>query len=350
MRAVLGDHKSAARNFSIGIDPLNSLAVALVVEQVRQRGATSLAELTPHKRRRLTDIYATLGRVMPDDPVCATFSSLAGARTQPVADLPRSPDAAQGDAPASEPPPAAVEVEVDAFIKSMQRVMEGVMVVARDNARSTSSSAVNREAGPLSGDDLTGRYMRSAAAAALTLPPEQRGPAFLLGAALAIDRTEQLRKFAVVRDFVQRIETDADRDRRLEVLGHPTWGGREDLAQHFTFSAAIAALAGSRAAETVGLAKELNDSAEPSGFSFVDWCADLAGIAFAKRLQSGEITLESLARRFRTADFLPGIDGLEEGLSRKQFDGRYGSTSDKRFRAIDDDIRRRIELLYEPRD
>src|SRR6185437_3357230 len=97
-------------------------------------------------------------------------------------------------------------------------------------------------------------YVRSAAAAAAKLPADQRGPAFFLGLALGLDRGDRMRTYAVLGDFIQRIEPDLDRRRRLEVLGHPTFAGREDLAQHFTFSAAIAAMVGRQSAEAVGLA------------------------------------------------------------------------------------------------
>jgi hypothetical protein len=347
MRTVLDNHRAAARGFSMSIDPVNSLAIALVAEQVRLHGLANLADLTPPKRQRLIDIYSTLWRTAPEDPIAAEYSALVQpAFATAETESPGSASAPEIDAPSNAKPASTVKVSLDSFVAATQHVMEAIFVAANRNATSTKASANMRAAAPVAGDELTDLYVRSAAAAAAQLPPEHRGPAFFLGLALGLDRGDRMRKYVVLGDFVQRIEPDADRRRRLAVLGHPTVGGREDLAQHFTFSAAIAAMAGTQSAESVGLAKELADSQGKSGFSFVDWCADLAGIALTKRVQSGKISLAALAHRFRTANHLPDVSGLEEGLSRTEFDRRFGSTSDPRFRQIDDDIRQRVKQLY----
>ena len=67
--------------------------------------------------------------------------------------------------------------------------------------------------------------------------------------------------------------------------------GRRDLAQHFFLSGYLAAVVGSAAAESAGIAKELADARSGSGFSYVDLAADLAGIAFAERVLRREASL-----------------------------------------------------------
>ncbi|HEX5498926.1 MAG TPA: hypothetical protein VFX03_06860 [Thermomicrobiales bacterium] len=164
--------------------------------------------------------------------------------------------------------------------------------------------------------------------------------------AIGLERREEMRRYAVLGDFIRRTEPDAQRRLRLAVLGRPAWGRREDLSQHVTFSAAIAVTAGRRAAEAAGMAKELRDARSASGFSFADWCADRAGIMWAEQVKKGAVALETLAEGFETADVLPKVEGLEEGLSWDEFSRLYGSTGDRRFRAVDADILGRIDRLY----
>ena len=110
-------------------------------------------------------------------------------------------------------------------------------------------------------------------------PAEERAKAFLFALAIGLDRSDSLRKYAVMGDFVKSVESEEERAGRLESLGSPTLRGRQDLMQHFLLSAAIQASAGTKSAEAVGLAKELHDASYGSGFSFADWCADLSGIS-----------------------------------------------------------------------
>ena len=64
-------------------------------------------------------------------------------------------------------------------------------------------------------------------------------------------------------------------------------------------SAAIASSSGAKSAEAVALAKQLHDARFGGGFSFAAWCADLAGIALAERVQRDQPPLAELARTFR---------------------------------------------------
>jgi hypothetical protein len=59
--------------------------------------------------------------------------------------------------------------------------------------------------------------------------------------------------------------------------------GRHDLAQHFLISALLTATGSNAIANSVGVAKELDDARHGSGFSFVDLLADEAGNRFGER-------------------------------------------------------------------
>jgi hypothetical protein len=124
--------------------------------------------------------------------------------------------------------------------------------------------------------------------------------------------------------------------------------GREDLAKHWTFSAAIAAVLGEETSTSVGEWKELDDSlANGSGFSFVDIAADRAGLQTALRAldpATAEQTVGNLARATEES-LLPGslLRG-PEGLSETTFTDRFGSLDRQRYRqaivAIDRELAR----------
>lgn len=319
MRVVLGDGHAHSRGRRLRFDPLNALAIGMVSQELANRSITSLDDASPPVRQRLTEIYDTLARAIPQDNV--TAQSLSWLRNAPGAGQP-------GLAPAVDP---------DSLRSAAQRVVQAVV------AEASSLTAADTD-----GEKLTERYVRAAATAAAELPDAVRVQAVFLGLAIAIDRSEALRKYPVMGDFVRQIETDEQRRARLAVLRQPTMRGRIDLGQHFFFSSAIMAMAGEKSAEAAGLAKELHDARGGSGFSFSDWCADLSGVALARRVQAGEVALEDLAGRFTVAAYLPAVNGLKDNLTQAQFTRLYGGVSDQRFQSVDADIRGRIKRLYAP--
>ncbi|HEX7447533.1 MAG TPA: hypothetical protein VF306_08305 [Pirellulales bacterium] len=322
MRLVLADGQPHPRGRRLRIDPLNTLAVAMVSQELASRRLTSLEDASVPVRQRLTEIYGLLARAMPQDnaaPQLLTWLENGGGAEPPGAALGNA-------APTGDP---------DTLRTAAQRVVQAVV----DEAASLTAADTD-------GEKLTQRYARRAAAAAAELPDAVQSQAFFLGLAIAIDRSETLRKYPVMGDFVRLIETDEQRQARLTVLRQPTMRGRIDLGQHFFLSAAIMATAGEKSAEAAGLAKELRDARGGSGFSFSDWCADLSGIALARHVQAGEVTLESLADAFTVATALPGIEGLKDNLTQAQFTRLYGGVSDERFQSVDAEIRRRIDRLY----
>jgi hypothetical protein len=227
-------------------------------------------------------------------------------------------------------------------VPATRRVCAAVVEAARSNARVCT---------PLTGDALTERYVRAAAAAACRLPAANAAPAFLAALGVALDDSDLIRGNALVGPFCRQVESDDERKARLAVLGTPTMWRRHDWCQHFGVSCLLTALGGPVVAEGAGLLKERLDM-QPggSGFSFADLSADYAGVAFAGRLQRGGLALEKLAAGFTVKDHVPDPAGLPDGLTTAQFKKQYGSFDDDRYKDEVAGIRKRIAELPGQKD
>lgn len=382
MRPNLGDRKARLRDFRIAFDPLNALAMCLVGETLSRHPTSTFAALPPPTRSRLTAVYRTLAEALPDDPAPPQYLALLGVRvrqppispddfppafpqapSRPIASRPlakfpatnktmlnppaRQPPSSPIDLPPSDLPPNRAADK--GLVESTRGVLQAVVAAARSNrAKPVGRQAAREELFRREGDDLTETCVRAAAAAAEETPQIYRQQAFCLALAIGLDTGEQLRGLPLVGELVRAIEPEEARALRLATLSLPTMRQRPDLAQHFWVSAAIASIAGPAAAEAAGLAKELRDADGGSGFSFADLCADLAGIALAERLKSGETTYSTLRRQFEVARYLPPVDDLVEGLAKPEFAERFGSTGDPRFLAARQQILDQIAELHRP--
>ena len=153
-------------------------------------------------------------------------------------------------------------------------------------------------------------------------------------------------------------------DHRISQLvgaSHPTTGDvaeprapavlaqRNDLAKHFTISAAIQILSQQNMTLAIGEFKELMDRAMGgSGYSFVDLAADMSGMAFARVASdpSSAPQVQAMAEaRLRERDILPYIGGLPEGLSKAEFRRRYTEVDSPAYRKQVADIQQRIDNL-----
>lgn len=336
MRPKLGDGRSPARGFRVGYDPLNTLVMNLVAEEHRVRRLRSLAQLTPPTKARLAQIYREVQRAFPDDPTPPKYLSLLGVSTKP-------PNSTTPDLPRTTAPPAPGSVA-----GSARAVVEALVKAAAANQAlplpgTPGASAPFRR----NSDALTEFYFQQAAIAARRLQAEVMVPAYLIGLSVALDTSSLLRKNPLTGSLWQRIESDAERDVRLKVLGLPTVHGRHDLCQHFVDSAGLAAVGGTTAAEAAGVLKELLDAQEGgSGFSFADLAADLSGVAFARQLMANPDRLSRLAEgAFAVKDFALAPDGLVEGLAYAEFARRFGSVADKRYKDEEALLRKRIAEL-----
>jgi hypothetical protein len=374
MRPLLGDDQASAKKFRVRFDPLNTLAICLIAEECRRGNVAGLASLSRPTQARLIDVYRTLGETLPQDPAAPQYyrllteHQLASAPLDNAEDSSRLPlrqsadpaelDDANGANVGRNVPSDAPERlahlaaggDVTGLTEATKTVLGAIVAAAEGNQRlPLGRQAAGEDLFRRKGDELTEHYVRAAAVAAAEVPQDYREQAFLLGLAIGVESSSWLRDVPVLGNYLRQVESDAARRRRLDVLGEPTMRGRNDLVQHFMISAALTALAGARSAETAGVSKELRDAGDGSGFSFSDLCADLAGIEFAERVQTGRLPLRRLERRFRVSDYMPDVSGLSDGLTRQEFAARFGSTSDARFTAVRSEILQRITDLWPPR-
>jgi hypothetical protein len=343
MRTKLGDGKAAHAKFRVGFDPLNTLAMNIWVEELRDGRGPKWTDLRPEAQLRLGRIYATLRDALPDEPQPEEYAGL-------VARALGRPGAAPAEPRVAVAPPAAAVEQLRPFPldrpgfkltpkqEAVRKVVRAIVLRAEQNAR--------RRDNRLVGDELTASYVTAAADVARFEDRPLQATAFLIGLGIALDDSAILRKNPLTADFCKAVESDEERDARLAVLGLPTVRDRRDLCQHFVVSCALTELIGPALAEQAGLAKELLDMKGTSGFSFSDMCANIAGIEFAKLVQRKPDLLEEWWREFKVNDVVPAMNGLRDGLAEDQFKRYYGSISDERFKLALDEIRKRVLSLW----
>jgi len=299
MRPVLIGGLGRKANFPVRFDPVNTLAMNLVGEEIRFRHVRSFAEVGRGTRALLRGIYASLATSLPNDPAAPHYLALMAA-TRPVTER---RGRSNGDQRRENP-----------LLADTRGLLDTLMKIASEPASDRPGGGAVHAATGADGDRLMESYVRSAAAAAKRLPPKEGSTALLLALGIALDDSSVLRVHPRTRDFVRRLETPAQRRDRIAAIGSPTMRGRRDLAKHFVVSSYLTAIVGRHAAETAGLAKELADAQAGSGFSFADLTADQAGIQFAREVLDGTVSLGELARHFTVAAYVPDVASLPEGL------------------------------------
>jgi matrixin len=313
MRPIMTERRARAREFRIHFDEINTLAMYLVCEELRLNKARSFHQFRPETKRLLGLAYAAMSKALPGDDSAIKYARLLDG------------------------PPDVLRTPVKASVQIVEaaKVVLGAIVDAATENHGRPDAAARLDGGSsrLGGDQLTEYLVRKAAAAANELPDGVAVNAFLLGLAIGLDDSGTLRSNVVSGTLCAQIEPNAARNGRLQVLGKPTMGGRRDLAQHFVVSSALTILLGPKAAETIGIVKELRDSRSGSGFSFADLSADLAGIAFAVGVANSAPSLASLSESFAVDEFLPSVDGLEEGIPWQTFTTDVGFAGSDRFQA-----------------
>ena len=127
---------------------------------------------------------------------------------------------------------------------------------------------------------------------------------------------------------------------------------RRDFGRHFLVSAGIAAGSETGLSDAIGIHKELSDSRDGSGFSFTDLAADRAGTRFGKlataSADSARRIQHLLSQGVTEADIMPVVSDLPEGLTEAEFASRYAAVDSPAYRAVLDEIDRRIAacVLY----
>jgi len=123
--------------------------------------------------------------------------------------------------------------------------------------------------------------------------------------------------------------------------------GRNDSAQHFVISAALAAWAGEPIADAIGLYKELADAKHGGGFSFADLAADRAGTRFGELLSRGDMRLQALIAQGNLAehDLIPALNALPEYLNEREFRRQFGNPSSPAYQRLAEEIEHRLAAM-----
>lgn len=122
--------------------------------------------------------------------------------------------------------------------------------------------------------------------------------------------------------------------------------GREDSAQHFVISAALAAWAGEPIADAIGLYKELADARHGSGFSFADLAADRAGTRFGELINRGDVKLQAFVPGNLTdGDLIPPLNALPEYINERAFRRQFGNPGSPAYQRLNEEIERRLAVM-----
>lgn len=68
MRPVLGNRQAVRVDFHVRFDPVNTLIIAMVAEELRRRKIQQLSQMSEGTKKRLRQIYGALGPTLPQDP------------------------------------------------------------------------------------------------------------------------------------------------------------------------------------------------------------------------------------------------------------------------------------------
>jgi hypothetical protein len=124
---------------------------------------------------------------------------------------------------------------------------------------------------------------------------------------------------------------------------------RIDTAKHFLAAAVLSMSGQSTLVEMVGLAKELQDTHDGSGFSFNDLAADEAGALFGKVAISDRDHARRLQDVLRQTEdesqFIPSLKDLPESMDSEEFTQQFKAIGSPEYEAVRSEIRQRILAL-----
>lgn len=122
---------------------------------------------------------------------------------------------------------------------------------------------------------------------------------------------------------------------------------RDDSAQHFIISAALAAWGGEPVADAIGLYKEIADTEDGSGFSFDDLAVDRAGTRFGKVLREKPSEIQRLLAQhpFADSDLAPKISDLPGNINKIDFQRRFGEPGSPAYMELTNEIERRLDRI-----
>ena len=156
---------------------MNLLAMNIWADQIRTGNVRQWSDLDKISQQRLSVIYKTLRRGMPEDELVAshilTLGNLDGS-IKPGAKLPQLST------------PRMTKMSPEAY--AVRKVVQAITIRA-DELHLVPANSPNK----LSGDDLTSEYIRVAAETAATVDGNNRVTAFLVGLGIALDNSSLLR-------------------------------------------------------------------------------------------------------------------------------------------------------------
>jgi len=122
---------------------------------------------------------------------------------------------------------------------------------------------------------------------------------------------------------------------------------RRDLMQHFLISAALTVSTNKLLSDTIGLAKEMDDSEGGSGFSFADLLADRAGVKLAQLATENESSAQNVQvflsqTTLEETDFMPPHDNLPESITALQFKEQYIDIHHEKYLFVEQELQQRI--------
>lgn len=129
---------------------------------------------------------------------------------------------------------------------------------------------------------------------------------------------------------------------------------RIDTAKHFLAASVLAMSGQSTLVEMAGLAKELQDTHDGSGFSFIDLAADEAGALFGRQAISNNDKARRIQEILRQTEdegqFIPVLKDLPESMHSEEFTQKFGTIGSQAYEAVRTEIRNRILALpiYQP--
>lgn len=136
--------------------------------------------------------------------------------------------------------------------------------------------------------------------------------------------------------------TGADPGRRVRPVLHR----RYDLGRHFAASAALAALLGREASESIGMDKEVRDIGGWSGFSFSDVAANRAGALFGElataSARSARRVQDRIERAASDTDIMPAVRHLPDHLPEKELKRRFGEPGGRAYERVLEEVEAQI--------
>jgi hypothetical protein len=318
MRAILGDKRARSKDFRIGFDPVNTMAMCLVSEALRTGRVQSFNDLRLPCQLELNKLYTDMAKADPQDPAARQYVQL-------------------------------LERNSISPLTSAARLVVAQIRLQSVRLNAAPVADVFQQAEPTSGDALSAEYVRHAADTASRMAESVGRRAFLLGLGIGLDRTGTLTEHRLIGSLVRRIEEPENAKARLQTLGVPLAYGKHELARHFFLAAALTSVIGADAAERACLALQLGDADRIGEFSPAAYQADLAGIVFGYRVIVGELRMSDLAQQFAIAAYMPEPQDFEGSLSATDFANQYGSVADPRFQALRSAIAKGIRELAPPK-